>query len=152
MQDCFKQKWFSDMESNSVLNNLYINIKPTFGIASYLDKVISSSSRRGLTRLRISAHSLRIESGRYGRDRLERHQRLCQFCDSQEIEDEYHFIIKCKLYKNIRSDCIKRYFYSRPSMFKFLELLMSENKRIIINLCKYIHRANTKRNELLIGM
>jgi hypothetical protein len=70
-------------------------------------------SRQQLTCLRISAHNLRIESGRYGSKRLERHERICQLCNTQAIEDEFHFILVCNLYQEIRTEFIKIYYYKK---------------------------------------
>jgi len=45
-----------------------------------------------LTKLRVSSYKLRIETGRYGRNLIERHERLCELCTSGQVEDEYHFL------------------------------------------------------------
>ncbi len=37
---------------------------------------------------------LRIETGRYGAQRVERHLRYCTVCDMMDIEDEFHFVLK----------------------------------------------------------
>ena len=48
--DCFKQSWMSDTENNSVLNHLYFNLKPTFGLGNYIQVVkvenLGTSSKR----------------------------------------------------------------------------------------------------------
>lgn len=147
--DCFKQKWFADIAVNNVLNTLYAYVKTSFGMENYLNLLSCKSSRICLTKLRISAHKLRIESARYGRNRLERQERICQVCDINEIEDEFHFVLKCKAYKVLRTKYIKRYYYVHTSMFKFLELLQSNNKGVLINLSKYISSANKIRNDLM---
>ena len=105
--DCFKQQLFSNMENNNVLNILYPHVKTSFGLENYLNLLICKGSRRSLTKLRISAHNLRIEFGRYGNNRLQRQYRLCQLSDSRDIEDEFHFFLKCKAYKEIRKLYIK---------------------------------------------
>jgi hypothetical protein len=98
---------FSDIVNNNVLNTLYRHIKDNFSLECYLDKIKCMKSRQQLTHLRISAHNLRIESCRYGRNRLERHERICQLCNTQDIEDEFHFILVCNLYQEIRTKFIK---------------------------------------------
>jgi len=45
-----------------------------------------------LTKLRVSSHYLRIERDRYGSDRINRQDRIYNMC-SNDIEDEYHFVI-----------------------------------------------------------
>jgi hypothetical protein len=45
---------------------------------------------------------LHIESGRY--NKTPREQRLCEYCDTNEIEDEYHLTLSCKYYEQQRND------------------------------------------------
>lgn len=111
--------------------------------------MLTKTYRSALTRLRISAHNLRIETGRYGRQRIERNDRICQCCVSGDLEDEYHFILICPAFKELQSQYIKKYYYTRPSMFKFIELLRTTNKQILIKLSKYIILASNARNSLL---
>jgi len=51
-----------------------------------------------LAKLRVISHRLRIETGSYGRNRIERHARLCEVCTSGQVEDEYHFLFECSGY------------------------------------------------------
>jgi len=57
---------------------------------------------------------------------------------SNEVEDEYHFVSKCPLYDDI---------YIRPSMEKFISLLKSNNKIILVKFSKFIFVAMIRRNE-----
>ena len=50
--------------------------------------------------IRGSAHKLRIEDGRYRN--IERNNRLCQYCQMNVIEDEFHFLLVCPAYRQIR--------------------------------------------------
>jgi len=60
--------------------------------------LVSDTNRAGrieMTKLRISAHQLRVEVGRYGRDRIEdRSERRCLYC-LDGVEDEYHYLFQC---------------------------------------------------------
>jgi len=42
---------------------------------------------------------------------------------STEVEDEYHFIIKCALYEDIRKLFLNRNIYTQSSMETFFSLL-----------------------------
>ena len=66
---------------------------------------------------------------------------MCKYCDKNEIEDEFHFVINCKRYKNIRVKYLNPFYYVRPSMFKFISLLKSVDEQIFFNLAKYIKEA-----------
>ena len=52
----------------------------------------------------MNSFSLRIQTDRYGMDRVIRQDRNCNMC-SNEVEDEYHSGIKCPLYDDIRRRC-----------------------------------------------
>ena len=147
--DCFIQKVNSDIQSSSLLTNLYLHLTDSFAHAFYLNNMLNKTYRRCLSRIRLSSHNLMIESKRYGPNRLPREERKCMLCSCQDIEDEFHFILACNCYKELRKRFIKPYYYRRPSMFKFIQLLNSRNKSEIINLSKYIHFANKRRYELI---
>ena len=88
-----------------------------------------------------------IETGRYvGTNRNERN---CIFCDLGVIEDEFHFILQCSRYTDLRKKYIKKYYWSRPSTFKLIELLSGENTKQLCNLGKFIHFSFKLRNSLL---
>ena len=88
---------------------------------------------KALSHLRLSSYSLYmyVEKGRYTRQRIDRNQRYCTLCNSQDIEDESHFVIKCPIYERIRKNCIKSYYIRRTSMHKFVELMTSCNRTVI---------------------
>lgn len=143
--DCFKQEWHSDVQRKPILSHLYVHLKSDFGLEEYLKILQCKSLRRNFTRLRLSAHNLRIQSERYKRMPIERQSRLCQICHKNQIEDEFHFILECSEFRDLRHQYIKRYFYTRPSMAKLLDLFNSNNKAILTNLCKYVNAALLKR-------
>jgi len=68
-------------------------------------------------------------------------------CTCSEIEDEFHFILKCPKYKQLRYIYIKKYYWQRPSVFKLVQLLSVHNKKEICNLSKYLtHALQLRRN------
>jgi hypothetical protein len=44
-------------------------------------------------------------------------------CNNYDIEDEYHFILECSKYVEIRRKYIKPYYCINPSAFKLTQLL-----------------------------
>ena len=110
-------------------------------ITVYLDSV-PHNLRCFITRLRISAHSLRIHTGRFGVNRYPRHE-LCLNCKLHDVEDVYHFVCICPKYRIIRLKYINRYYYVRPSVYKFYELLSSNDKKYLYNLACYAKEALT---------
>ena len=43
-----------------------------------------------------------IETGRYATPKIPPGNRLCQVCDLKEVEDEFHFVMRCKLLEQPR--------------------------------------------------
>ena len=111
---------------------------------------ISNLRQRSIiTNLRISCHKLRIETGRYNRTPLE--QRICQFCNLGEVEDEIYFIVDCPLYSSDRN-ILFNYVASKFPHFRYLNskekfsFLIAFDKPILTNpTALYIDTISKKR-------
>ena len=68
-------------------------------IQPYLNIGVPKKYKDIITKFRFSAHSLNVETGRY--DAIARENRICTKCDLLDIEDEFHFILKCPFYTDI---------------------------------------------------
>ena len=66
-----------------------------------------------------------------------------------DIEDEFHFILKCPLYATLRKTYIKPFYRNRPSVFKLVMLFTSENIKDMCKLGKFLWKAMELRNSLL---
>ena len=55
-----------------------------------------------LKSVRVSNHNLMIETGRY--NQTPHDKRLCPVCNSNEIEDEIHFLCYCPKYFKLRNE------------------------------------------------
>ena len=89
-------------------------------------------------------HSLNIETGRYYN--IDRHAKICNMCNNNVIEDEYHFILECSKYVEIRRKYIKPYYCINPSACKLTQLLSIQNIKELNNLGKYLYVAEQIRN------
>ena len=67
---------------------------------SYVDILKNREDRAAICKIRISAHSLQIEKGRYLN--IPQNERYCKLCNSNQIEDESHFLLNCKSFENQR--------------------------------------------------
>ena len=63
---------------------------------------------------------------------------------------EFHFIIECPLFQDIRKCFIKPYFIRHKSMFKFVQLLQSKSPKELKNLACFIFKGFEKRTEVLL--
>ena len=57
----------------------------------YLSKPVNYRYKPLISKYRLHAHNLNIETGRYFN--IDRNERKCNMCDGNYVEDEYHFIL-----------------------------------------------------------
>ena len=140
--DTYLQKWYSDI-NNSARLKAYSVFKHTFEPEKYLNVIPENKYKIAISRFRMSSHSLNIETGRY--DGTPRKNRICKSCTMNKVEDEYHFLLVCPHYRELRSKYFKPYFCHWPTMNKFESLLSTLHKKTICNVAKFIYFANKKR-------
>ena len=63
------------------------------------------------------------------------HRSLCRYTD---VEDEYHILLGCTVYNDIRKRYIYSYFYRRPHVHKFIYVLQCSNASTIKRVSKEI--------------
>ena len=85
---------------------LYKDFKLNFSHESYLDIIKIRNYKHALAQIRTGHHSLEIEKGRC--INIPRNQRLCKVCSSNR-EDEYHFVLCCNVYDDLRDTCTCMY-------------------------------------------
>ena len=108
----------------------YALFKTEFNTEGYL-KCKNKYTRSLMSQLRCGVLPLEIERGRYHGTKVS--ERLCKFCTDQ-VEDEFHFICKCKLYSDYRN-----VMYSKAEQENNEFLQLSENDKFIylMKSCKY---------------
>ena len=85
----------------------------TFELQKYLTFGISKSFTLFLSKIRLSAHSLAIETGRCNKPFTPAEKRYCKYCLNQ-VENEKHFLLYCPLH-----NCIRESFQSTLYFQKF---------------------------------
>ena len=77
---------------------------------------------------------------------IDRHDWKCIRCNLNDIEDEFHFVLACPDYINLRNAYIPKYYSNRPSVLKFIELVQTNNTSLLIKLSIYCVKAFAFRN------
>ena len=98
LRKCLNQNYVSDWKdtSESLKDGklpTYLFLKTKFKLEKYLTLVKKYEYRKSICKLRISAHRLFIETGRY--TNISKNERICKNCTNQEIEHETHFLTRC---------------------------------------------------------
>ena len=84
---------------------LYKTFKGSFKVEPYIDRVPNRNQRCSLTRMRISAHNLRIETGRYSRPNpTPINERTCKYCPDEALDNEAHFLLSCRTFA-LKREC-----------------------------------------------
>ena len=143
LTDSFIQEMYSYFD-NSPKCMLYKHLPDSFCLQYFLRKGLPENFMTILSKFRTSSHELLIEKGRYSN--TERSHRKCEKCDTNDIEDEFHFVLSCPLYSDLRKKYIKCYYWRRPSMFKLVQLFSVRNRKTLCNLSRYLINALLLRN------
>ena len=129
--DQYLQTWNTSVQNMTKLD-YYKRFKTEFKYEGYLDGISNDTNRTHLT-------------GRYLN--IERENRFCKICNLRVVESEYHFLLCCPIYRNIRCKYIKN--SSFPNIRKFNSIITSSNKITINKVAKYITEAFKIRQETL---
>ena len=104
--------------SNKSKVKTYLKLSPTLEVPPLYLLDIPEYVRALVTRFRLSAHNLKVETGRWAR--IPRHERVCT-CGT-DVQDEFHVIEDCTLiaevrnkYTDIQFDCISLCICDTPS-------------------------------------
>ena len=125
-----------------------------YSIERYL--LSSDNSKEGIStfcKIRLSAHKLFIEEGRYkrgGNNRIPLNERICKLCQN-DVEDEEHFIFDCSKLEHIRKDFFYRLASISPSFIhksgiERLKFILGNNEYDLNVIClTYLHDMYTER-------
>ena len=146
LRDIYISNWRSGLELSSALD-VFREIKTNFEQSSYLSVIENTKYRNILAKLRLSSHKLNIETGRH--NKIARNDRKCTMCNINDIEDEFHFVLKCPVYADLRRQYIPRYYYTHTSLMKYILLMQSNNKILIRKLAMFCDKSFKLRDSLL---
>ena len=93
--DLYLQSFYSYID-NTEKKGFFTRLKDKHEKEIYLD-LRNMEIRNALSKLRLSSFKLAIVTGKWFKTKKE--ERICQFCDLNEVEDETHFLLHCQNYK-----------------------------------------------------
>ena len=123
--DIAKQKWKNDVSESSRCSIYKLSEKDLI-FEEYLTNLPWPVAKQ-LCRLRTSNHRLPIEMGRY--INIPRTNRFCLLCNDKVIGDEYHYVMICTHFSDIRENYVNiDPQISKQTVFKQLLLTHDRNK------------------------
>jgi len=138
-------------EINDSLKNpklrTYRHFKLEFRIEPYLNSNFSKAVYSSIARLRLGSHNLNIELGRHKRPLVPAEERICEKCDLNEIEDEFHCVMVCKKWTDLRQNLIMTAHNSIEGFLvlnqfeQFCRILNSKKNHINYALGKFLQEA-----------
>jgi hypothetical protein len=99
LENNFSQLWAKELKKKSKLR-LYCKLKDNLDTEPYVKLNLTTSQRSLLAQLRLGILPLRLETGRFTNMKIS--DRICQICQSNNIEDELHFLFSCDAYAQER--------------------------------------------------
>ncbi len=104
----------------------YVLFKENYCTENYVKYFMSHQQRSLIAQLRLGILPIHTETGRFRGAQLD--ERICQLCDTQEVEDEIHSVCKYNLYNDLRKTMYRTvehkhtnfYMYDNKDKFIFL--------------------------------
>jgi len=125
----YEEMFFQELKSATGISGkggnklrTYNIIKKEYCLENYLSLTSNPNIRRLITKLRISDHNLRIETGRREKD-MPQEKRICLICNNNQVENEMHFLLACK------TQCSKL-----PAFSRFLARIIPKKRTICTRL------------------
>ena len=134
LNDLYVQQWHSVLQESSK-GRTYSIFKHDLTFESYLC-TLNKCIYMPLLKFRTSNYKLPIETGRWDDTSID--ERKCTLCENNDIGDDFHYLFKCPYFSHERANFLKPYFYRRPNIVKYKDLLSSKNKNTLLKLSKFV--------------
>ena len=140
LNDMYKQDWHSEIMDKSSCR-IYNSFKQSFEREEYLT-LLNTNERICISKFRCRNSKIPVVILGYSHLQIPYEERLCSVCNSNDIGDEYHYIIKCPALNSYRNRFLDPYYTRNPNMLKFVQLFQNKNFMIQSNLAKMIKEIN----------
>ena len=133
--DQYQQQWNNNLQKSTKGSN-YGLFKDKIVLENYLTS-LPKKDYLTLAKFRTTNHYLPIETGRWRKIHIS--ERKCPLCVQNDTGDEIHYLLKCPFFNTSRASLIKKYYYKRPNIVKFQQLMNCKSVKHLKNLCKLIN-------------
>ncbi len=145
----FRTSWLSEINNSDKQPKLrtYKKFETEFKMESYLN-LQNVKLRTAIARFRLSAHNLRIETGRHTKPYTPVEKRLCLKCNSNNIQDEEHHLMLCEAFSEVRMPLLSvaaqhiTSFNDMSQQDKFISIMNSQSNELIAALGTFLIQAS----------
>lgn len=128
------QTWHSSLQNSSKGTN-YQLFKDTVQLEPYFLN-LNRKHYLNFVKFRTGNHRMPIETLRW--EGIPLYERICTLCDTNDVADEYHYLLFCRHFTADRMRYIRPYYYRRPNVIKFKELMTCTSPLKLRHLCIFV--------------
>jgi hypothetical protein len=144
-----QEKMMADINDNYKYPKLrtYKTFKSDMRLEPYLNYNLPKSIYTSIARFRLSSHNLNIELGRHKRPYVPAEDRICEKCDLNVVEDEFHCLMICTNWIELRTRLFEEAcstingFLVLNHTEQFHEIMISKNVNLNFALGKFLYKA-----------
>ena len=137
LRDQVIQNWAAKLSSDDSTKFLYYKeYGNKFGLKNYFS-ILPQDLWIPMCKFRTNNHKLPVEIYSWNYFNKQRNERTCNLCNLQDIGDEYHYVMRCPVFDELRKLYVPKYFQNRPSVFKFIELMKTEDNHQLFKLARF---------------
>jgi len=147
----FREKCMSDLHSYPKLR-CYVKFKLDFSTEHYLLNIKDFRIRKCIAQLRLSSHNLEIERGRFTKPITAEDNRICQHCNLNLVETEYHFLLICPYFDRERAILLNVIESYEPVLIihnkvidTFNNIMSCKSDKVLFSVGKYIFKCFRKK-------
>ena len=145
-----KDFWETNRHSTPKLRT-YNTFKYDYCVENYVKVLYNRGHKSVMAQFRSGILPLKVETGRF--TGIPWHFRICELCNTNEVEDEYHFMMICTCYSNERDALFSDACNSYPD---FMEMELDVRFFILMNdedlthsTAKFLYNSYMKRKSIM---
>ena len=139
LKDHILQKWNGKLTDTTYEENYfyYNQFNSEYSFKNYFT-ILPADLWRPLCKFRTKNHRLPVEFYSWEKFKKPHCERLCNICNLNDIGDEYHYVMVCPVFNELRDLYLAPYYKNRPSVYKFISLMKCEKKKTLFKLARFI--------------
>ena len=113
LKDQELQKWTTQITEENQKFFYYREFATNFGLKNYFMS-LPQDLWIPLCKFRTNNHKLPVEVYSWSYFKKTRNERICFMCEANDIGDEYHYLMLCPAFKDLRTFYLPKYYRERP--------------------------------------